>query len=301
MKNNLIFLILPIIIFIINPYSVNASTNTFERTSDNLRVPDKINYKSSMYNNVITTPAIDASEKVYDFADLFTDSEEQEIYEEVINFITETSLDLAIVTTNSNIKNSTMEYADDFYDYNDFQIDGLVYVIDMQNREFYISTVGTAILYYDDYRIEEALSSMDNAMHSGNYKNSVDILVSKLTTYYNLGYSTTNNKYTISNGKVVYKTPYSTFIILSLIVSIILTVILVKRNKPVKLSQESSMYLVKDGIKITNTSINLINSSPVHRWRRSNESGPGFGNGGGGSSHHTSSSGMSHGGGGHKF
>lgn len=299
MKKKLILFTLLISIFTIDPYIVDASTNTFERTDSNLRIPDKVKYNSDMYNNIISTPSVDASEKVYDFADLFSEEEELNIYNEVLTFIDATELDLAIVTINYNPKTSTLVYADDFYDYNDFNINGIVYVIDMDNREFYISTSGTAILYYDDYRIESTLTGMDNSMYNGNYKESIDIMINKLSSYQQSGYSSNTETYTLDNGKVVQKTPYLTLLIISLIVAIIITIILIKRNKPVKLAKESSRYLAKNGIKITNSQRNFINSHTTSHYSPRTESSGGHSSSGGGI--HSGSSGISHGGGGHKF
>ena len=208
MKKYLITLITIIFIF---PVLVNASTTTYERTKDNLRVPDKVNYKDRMYNNVISTPAVNTEEKIYDFADLFTDEEEADIYRMIMNYKNSTNLDLAVVTINDNNKGSAMVYADDFYDYNDFNLNGSLYLIDMDTREFYISTSGTALLYYNDYRIEYTLSSMDYSMINGEYKESINILTNNLIRFYNEGIPEGNSKYEIVDGKVVYKTPYFIF------------------------------------------------------------------------------------------
>ena len=296
MKKNLIILITIIFIF---PILVNASTTTYERTKDNLRIPDKVHYKDRMYNNVISTPAVNTEEKIYDFADIFTDEEEIEIYSAIMNYKNSTNLDLAVVTTNHNNKESAMVYADDFYDYNDFDINGLLYLIDMDTREFYISTSGTALLYYNDYRIEYTLSSMDYSMINGNYKESIDILTTNLIDFYNEGIPSGNSKYEIVDGKVVYKTPYIVFIIISLIPAVIITIAYANRNKPVKLDKYSYDYLVKNGISITNRIDKYINTTTISHYSPiSSDSG---GSSGGGSSFHSGSSGISHGGGGHHF
>ena len=301
MKRNL-FLI--IVILLLCPIIVNASTNTIERDKDNLRIPDKIKYKSNMYDNIMTTPSVDASEKIYDFANLFTDSEELELYQEVSTFISNTNLDLVIVTISDNTKynlgsydNLAMIYADDFYDYNDFDYNGVLYLIDMETRVFYISTSGTALLYYDSDRIEDTLSSIDNSMYNGNYKESITIMIANLKRYYDLGYSA-NSNYTISKGMVVRKTPYLLFILVGLIVSLITTFSLAKRNKKVKLAVDSDTYLAKNGIKITRRQDNYLRSDTVSHYSPiSSDSGGSSG----GSSFHSGSSGMSHGGGGHHF
>lgn len=292
------YLIFIIIISLIIPNIVKASTNTYERTNENLRLPDKVEYKTSMYDNIINTPSIDSSEKIYDFADIFTEKEEQELYNETKSFIDNTTLDLAIVTIDYNPKESTKEYADDFYDYNDFNLNGLVYVIDMYNREFYISTSGIALLYYDNIRIENTLTSMDNSMYNARYKESATIMINHLSSYYEQGYSSNSNKYTIDNGVVVYKTPYLILIIISLVVATITTLILAKRNKPVKLSKDSNLYLSKNNIKITNTQTNYINSHTTSVYIPPSNSSGGSSSGGG---FRTGSSGISHGGGGHRF
>ena len=88
-----------------------------------------------------TTPTVDASEKVYDFAELRSDSEEKSIYNEITGLIDEYNLDAAVVTINYNNKSSAKSYAEDFYDYNDFGVgstkDGLIFLIDMDNREMF--------------------------------------------------------------------------------------------------------------------------------------------------------------------
>ena len=298
MKKYLITLITIIFIF---PVLVNASTTTYERTKDNLRVPDKVNYKDRMYNNVISTPAVNTEEKIYDFADLFTDEEEADIYRMIMNYKNSTNLDLAVVTINDNNKGSAMVYADDFYDYNDFNLNGSLYLIDMDTREFYISTSGTALLYYNDYRIEYTLSSMDYSMINGEYKESINILTNNLIRFYNEGIPEGNSKYEIVDGKVVYKTPYFIFGIISLIPATIITIAYANRNKPVKLAKYSYEYIVKNSISITNRMDKYINTTTVSHYSPISSDSGGGSSGGGGSSFHSGSSGISHGGGGHSF
>ena len=288
-----------ILVLLFLPTIVLASTNTYPRTKDDLRVPDKVRYEDYMYDSVIETPSVDASEKVYDFADLFTAEEEEEMVSSINSFIEKTSLDLAVVTINDNTKTSTMAYADDFYDYNDFKENGLVYVIDMKNREFYISTSGEAILYYDSYRIESMLSSLDNSMINGEYNDSVDILIDKLTSYYDAGYSILEDDYEIVDGKIVRKTPYFSFIVISCIVSGIVILVLCLKNRPVKPLKNSDMYINKEKTNITNSKDIFLNTRTerVYSPISDNDSS----GGGSSSGTHTSSSGNSHGGGGHHF
>ena len=56
--------------------NVFASTNTYTRTNDNLLVPEDVTVTSNNINDILKTPAVFSSEKIYDFADLYTDNEE---------------------------------------------------------------------------------------------------------------------------------------------------------------------------------------------------------------------------------
>lgn len=277
---------------------VYASTNTYSRTTTDLKVPKKIKYKSSMEHNVLLTPSVNANEKIYDFAELLTEEEEKQLYDKVKEFIANTNLDLAIVTINTNVKDSTQEYADDFYDYNDFSIDGLAFVIDMQNRIFYISTAGKAMLYYDDYRIEYILSALDQEMYNHEYFNACNTLISQLTEYYDSGFSDNADKYVIVGTQIYRKTPYLLLSIIAVVSATIGTLILALRNKKVKLASNSNDYFDNKAFKITKDTKELISSNTSRVYIPPTDSGGGGSSGGG---FHSGSSGASHGGGGHRF
>lgn len=277
---------------------VYASTNTYSRTTTDLKVPKKIKYKSSMEHNVLLTPSVNANEKIYDFAELLTEEEEKQLYDKVKEFIANTNLDLAIVTINTNVKDSTQEYADDFYDYNDFSIDGLAFVIDMQNRIFYISTAGKAMLYYDDYRIEYILSALDQEMYNHEYFNACNTLISQLTEYYNHGFSDNADKYVVIGTQIYRKTPYLLLSIIAVVSATIGTLILALRNKKIKLATNSNDYFDNKSFEITKDTKEFISSNTSRVYIPPADSGGGGSSGGG---FHSGSSGASHGGGGHRF
>lgn len=277
---------------------VYASTNTYSRTTTDLKVPKKIKYKSSMEHNVLLTPSVNANEKIYDFAELLTEEEEKQLYDKVKEFIANTNLDLAIVTINTNVKDSTQEYADDFYDYNDFSIDGLAFVIDMQNRIFYISTAGKAMIYYDDYRIEYILSALDQEMYNHEYFNACNTLISQLTEYYNHGFSDNADKYVVIGTQIYRKTPYLLLSIIAVVSATIGTLILALRNKKIKLATNSNDYFDNKSFEITKDTKEFISSNTSRVYIPPADSDGGGSSGGG---FHSGSSGASHGGGGHRF
>jgi uncharacterized protein len=160
--------VVTIILFIICIFEFNnisyASTNTEERTRENLKINSSYELTENVINAALNTPKVDETEKVYDFADLFTEKQEEILYKKIKNYISFNNMDMAIVTINENNKNTTRDYADDFYDYNDFGIgdnrDGILMLIDMDNREVWISTTGRAMNVYDDYTIDKMLDSI---------------------------------------------------------------------------------------------------------------------------------------------
>lgn len=280
--------------FISNIYFVFASTNTNIRTEDNYRVEDWINITESNKYNILNTPSVNEDEKIYDFANLYTESQEEELYKEVLNYINAYNMDLVIVTVNSNNKSSPMVYADDFYDYNKFGIgesrDGVLFLIDMQNREIYMSTTGSAIKMYNDYRINQALDKVYQYMSDEDYFLGTTNYIKVIQDYASSGFpSGSGHHVKMSTSGVIL---WSLFI--ASFVTGIIMFILVKKNKLVRKATTAEEYLDKDSVDIKKVSDILISTNTVRTRIEHNTSS-------GGSSTHIGSSGSSHGGGGHKF
>lgn len=273
-------------IFTLNIIPVYASTNTKERTEDNYLVEDWVTVTEDNKNNILTTPAVDATEKVYDFADLFTDEEEQQLYTKITNYINKYNLDLAVVTINKNDK-TPREYADDFYDYNDFsQQGGVLFLIDMYNRKIYMSTTGQAIKMYNDYRINTALDEVYTYMSDEEYYEGTSNYIDKISNYAKNGVPT-NNKEEKSLKSSIFMS-----LLIGLIGTAIIMAILIFKNKMVRKATTAREYLNKDSIKVQNIGEILISSNTTKHEIDHSSSG---------SSTHTGSSGSSHGGGGHSF
>ena len=280
---------------------VEASTNTKERSNSDFLVPSGIEVTDENRNNILQTPAVDETEKVYDFAELLTEEEEQKLYEQVTTFIDRHQLDLAIVTIKQNNKGSPRIYADDFYDYNHFGInhtrDGVLFLIDMENREIYMTTTGNAILMYNDNRIEEALDAVYSYMTNQNYYVGIHNFISKIDYMATQGIPSGNkNAHLDENGNIIYekKISWLLLVVISLGVTGIIMGILISKNKLVRKKTTAKEYLKKESIKITSISESLIGTNTIRHKIVDTSSG-------GGSSTHSGSSGISHGGGGHGF
>lgn len=125
--------------------------------------------------------------KVYDGAGLFTEEEINNIQVMCINSAKQTELDVMIVTTDDAEGKSSEEYADDFYDNMKFGYDqmasGILFLIDMDNREYYISTAGKAIEYFNDDILEDMINSLHDYMVSGDYYTASEAFITAVTNF----------------------------------------------------------------------------------------------------------------------
>lgn len=281
-----------------SPLSVLASTNTEVRTEDNYLVPDYVQVTEANKYYILSTPAVDASEKIYDFADLFTDDEEQKLFQQVSNYIKKYDMDLAIVTIVSNEKSSTHTYAEDFYDYNEFGTnstqDGSLLLIDMDNREIYFQTTGGAISMYNSIRVDQILDDITSYMTDQEYYEGTSKFVTILKNYAQKGLPQSNeNRYTINrDGQIVRDIPWLAIFLFSGLATLVIILILVHQNKMVRTASSSREYLNKDSLKIEQLKENFLGST-VTKVPISHDSSSSGGSRG--------SSGVSHGGGGRKF
>ncbi len=113
-------------------------------------------------------------EKVFDDADLLTDEEEEKLQEAIVSMAQETSFDIIVVTASDTGGKTSQQYADDFYDDHEFGYEqdngsGILFLIDMYNREYYISTAGEAISAFTDADIEDMLDAICTDMRQGEY------------------------------------------------------------------------------------------------------------------------------------
>ena len=78
-----------------------------------------------MFCSTVTVFATDdyydsSQSKIYDDADLFSESEKNTLQTKIVNAAPQCKMDIIVVTTNYADGKSSMEYADDFYDNHKF-------------------------------------------------------------------------------------------------------------------------------------------------------------------------------------
>ena len=237
-------------------YCINvfASTNTFIRTNDNLRVPSKTQVTQDKINSIMSTPSVSAKEKIYDFADLLTDAQEEEIYKSIMDYNKKSGYDVAIVTTN-NIGNKDMShYADDFYQFNDFGKDGVIFVIKKTDKtSIYMSAKSfddssEVFQIYNQGRVKETLKYIyENNIRNGDYNTACTNFVKILSGLYdNFG---SGNYRVSSNGEVIRYIPWVAIITLSFTLTFIIVIVLIT-----KFNAEKNVVFVDNIGKCVDTS-----------------------------------------------
>lgn len=234
---------------------------------------------------------------VVDNADLLTQTEENELSKKLQDISDELQFDVVVVTTNSTGSKTATEYADDYFDYNGYgrgsNNDGALFLVDMGDRKWAISTSGYGIEAIVDSALDDMEEEIVPYLKSGDYDGAFnefadltyDIVndAKNGKSYSNSTTSTTKNHKNIGTNLIVA---------FSIGAGISLIIILVYRSKlkPVKLQKEAKEYIVPGSFNLRRSDDVFlyfnITKVPIPKNNDSDDSG----------SFHSSSSGSSHGG-----
>ena len=249
---------------------------------------------------------------VYDHADLLTVQEEEYLENLAVEGAEQWDMNFLMVTTDDADGKSAMEYADDFYDAQfpeESEEDGILYLIDMDNREIYLSTSGMAIRYLTDSRIESILDEAYEYVVEGDYYGTFVTFIEETEGYLTKGIQSDQYNYDVETGEIdYYREPMGiTFgeFIFAFVAALIpagITIGIIKAKYQLKFEDFHYDAYTDSDVRLSVKSDRLVNTFVTHRRIPKNDGHSG-GSGGGGSrsSVHRSSSGRSHGGGGRKF
>ncbi len=265
----------------------------------------------------------EANSLVDDKANLFTDSEKSEMITIIQDFISHTGLSLAVVTANDAEGKSAGEYADDYYDNlivsEGWSEDGVLFLIDMDNREVYISTAGECIYIFPDYAIEYIIDCGYNELTNENYSLSVLLMTEAAYGQYDDYYEESENgdayyddEFYIGEYDEDYETYYNSSysdsglefkdVIISIIIAAVIGIIavVVVKSQYKNMGKGDEFDADDISLNLTGSNDSVISKNVITTRIPKNNNKPG-GKGGGGVSVHRSSGGFSHGGGGRKF
>lgn len=249
---------------------------------------------------------------VIDDAGLFSESEINAINDKIEQLQADTNMGYIVVTTEDAEGKSSQEYADDTYEASGVGIgddySGMLYLIDMDNREICISTEGQMIRYLTDDRIESILDSAFNDVADGNYDDSALTVLEDAEDYIEEGIVSDQHNYDSETGESdYYYEDEGGFPIFSMLFGMIVGAIaaLIKYfgvKGDYQLTSDTYEYPLseKSSLDLNVTEDRLVNKFVTHRRIPKNPPPSSSGSSGRSTVHH-SSSGRTHGGGSRKF
>lgn len=245
--------------------------------------------------------ALALEDRVIDDANLFSSTEKAALQEQIEGIYNDRQMDIVVVTTNEN-KTTVRRFADNYYENGGYGVgsdhSGALLLIDMKNRELYISTEGEMIDILNDTRIDKLLDIQYSYTQNEQYYWAMKASLTRIDAYIQQG--PVWNQY-----RKMEIDPFSpSWLLLSLGVGLavagitcgIISAKYKKNFKPVAYDYRSNTRL-----NLTVNNDTLIDSRVTKQYIPPANSGGGGGGGSGRSTTHTSSSGRVHGGGGRKF
>lgn len=238
----------------------------------------------------LVIPSAASPDLVVDDANLLSDAEESSLRSKLSEITERLKCTVAVVTVNDLDGKTARAFADDYYDYNGYGCgegyDGVLLLISMSDRDWYITTCGLCIDAISDYDRERLSDEFLGYLSSGAYAEAFNIFADGCDELITDALDTTH--YPLSFA----------WIPISLVVGFIIALISVGSMKrkltTVQLGTEANNY-VREGSMSMKTVKDIFLYRNVSKTAKPKETSSS------GSSTHVSSSGRTHGGGGGKF
>lgn len=225
--------------------------------------------------------------KLVDAAGVIPDSEEAEIEQMLNNISSKRKFDVVILTVSSTNGAEPMDYADDFYDNNNYGYgknrDGVLLLISFEPREIWISTCGKGLKIIKNESIDTLIDTFYDDIVAENYSSACKTFANNV-----------DSKVSSFSKRPLILAPVS--LLIGFIISSIIVSGYKSAHKTVRSKAEATSYEVANSLVLANRADNFLYSNvartpiPQNNTRSS---------GGGGT--HVSSSGTTHGGGGRSF
>ena len=235
-------------------------------------------------------------ERLTDSAGLLSEEEAQNILTKLDEVSERQKFDIVILTVDSLEGATATEYADDFFDYNDYGMgedkSGILFLITMSERKWCISTHGEAIQIFTDAGQEYMTDNFGSYLSDGEYYEGFMKFADLCEEF--IIQAQSGEPYDVENLPEETIPFYMIFLIslvVGFVIALIVTGVMRSRMKTVHMKPDAADYM-KDGSLHINRSRDIFLYHQVTRTAKPKEES----SGGGGSSTHTSSSGETHGG-----
>ncbi len=227
---------------------------------------------------VFAVPAVAAADLLVDDADILTSGEEMKLSEKLEEASENTGLDIVIVTADGLGGKYIRDYADDYYDYNGYGYDGVLLLIDMDSRQWWITGTGDGADIFTSSVINKIGNKLEDDLADEEYEAACNTFITQCV------------KYAKEDGSFNVGGSFLFALIIGLIVALIVTLVWRGQLRSVRSKSAASDYLKPGSLNITGSQDLYLYSNVTRVKRQQSSSGS-----------HTSSSGRSHSGGGGRF
>lgn len=260
-----------------------------------------------------------ANQRLFDEAGLLSGAEQERLEDALADCRKKTGMDVSAVTAYNDGARSAMEYADDYYDYNDFGTgkdkSGVLVLIYMdapgrRGGECWISTSGNMIRILTDKRVDLILDDMYDYLGIQDYYGAVLAFTRDIEYYVDKGIQAGQYNYDTETGEISiyrsirwYEAAFAVIAPAMIAGSVCLGIKGRYSMKQSDRERANSLLAYRADAKYRFGDVNdillnkFVTSAPIPRGG----SGSGGSGSSGRSSTHRSSSGRSHGGGGRRF
>ena len=250
---------------------------------------------------------------VQDDAQLFSDSEVQQIETLAKEIETSWQMNVLVMTCDDADGRESNEVLEDTYEEYGLESNdakgGIALIIDMDNREITISTAGEAIYFLNDERIDETLDAAYDKIVDGDYYGCFEAMADGTESNYEDGIPSDAHTYNEETGEIEYyeeplQLTVGEVIFAIVIAGLVWFAVFAGIHRKYKVKESPVQYdFRKFGIaKTTGNQDRFVNQIVTHRRiPKPPQNTGGGGSTSGRSTVHTSSAGTTHGGGSRKF
>ncbi len=243
------------------------------------------------------------SPKVIDETGMLTSVEMDALEKKAQALVDRYEMDVVLVMVNGLDGKTPEAYADDYFDYNGYGVgsahSGVLFLLSLEDRDWYISTCGNAIEALTDYGIQSLFSRVSGFLASNLYYSAFDKYLDSLPIYFDAyEQGMPIDEYKDSAPSKAKSSPFSFINVILGLTAAGVTLWIMTTQMNTRKKQNSARDYVTPGSFQLSRNQDIFLHSTISKTRKQSSSGR---SGGGGSSTHTSSSGRSHGGGGGKF
>lgn len=228
------------------------------------------------------------SEKVVDDAGLLTQEEEIQLQDRLVEIAEEFQCDVVVVTVQSLNGMSVQDYTDSYYYQHGYgygsNIDGIILLVSMRERQFHLGTRGKAIRIFTDYGLEVIDDKITPYLSDGEYAKAFQEFADLAEEFMQ---EAANGRAYDTNH--TYRQPMNAglrvliAIGIGLLAAAIAMVILFQQLRSVRVRQEAREYVRNGSFHITRANdLFLYRTVARHKIERSSGGG-----GGGGSTTHS--------------